>query len=333
MVFARKKRLVGLEIDSGEIRAVELWGKPDDPKLKAWGRETLPEGAVQDGIVHHPEQVSGALSQLWDTNNFKGKDIILGVSNKDVLVRFALFPKVPPEKLGSLIRHQAQDYLPLPLDSVVLDYTVIGETEGDSGAMHEVILVAAKRDMLDTFLSTFSAARLNVWDIDVSSLVLLKILPDEQREGAILLVDVANGQCNILIVSGNMPRLARRAPVRLKDAAAQLDMSVQKMFSQSSLPEASIDNYLGWIDTLISEIRSSISYYQAQPKALDVEEILLSGKGARAPRLAERITETLNTPVKILNPFTEIGIFEQPGNGQEIDYSIAVSLALRGLEE
>ncbi len=332
MVIGAKKRLVGLDIDAGEIRAVELSGPVSAPKINAWGREPLPQGVVEDGIIQQPDQVSTALAQLWSKNGFKEKNVILGVSNKDVLVRFANFQKVPEDKLGGLIRYQAQDYLPLSLASVVLDYTVIGETTGESGAMYEVILVAARREMLDVFLNTLSGARLNPADIDVSSLVLLKIMPRVQREGAVVLVDVANGQSNILIIADRVPRLARRIPVRLQDAAARMEVPVEELFSLAGLSESVPEAYLEWIDDLVSEIRASISYYQAQPNALDVEEILLSGKGARAPEVAGRIEEVLNTPVKKLQPFTGTTGFNQMGNGQELDYSIAFSLALRGLE-
>ena len=332
MVIGAKKRLVGLDIDAGEIRGVELSGTASAPKINTWGREPLPQGAVEDGMIQQPDQVAAALAQLWSKNGFKEKNVILGVSNKDVLVRFANFQKVPEDKLGGLIRHQAQDYLPLSLASVVLDYTVIGETTGESGAMYEVILVAARREMLDVFLNTLSGARLNPADIDVSSLVLLKIMPRVQREGAVVLVDVANGQSNILIIADRVPRLARRIPVRLQDAAARMEVPVEELFSLAGLSESAPEAYLEWIDELVSEIRASISYYQDQPNALEVEEILLSGKGARAPEVAGRIEEVLNTPVKKLQPFTGTTRFNQMGNGQELDYSIAFSLALRGLE-
>ncbi len=342
MILATKKQVVGLDIDCGEIRAVELSGKPGAPKLVNRGLVKLPEGAVEDGIIYRPEEVCAALGELWSGHKFKSKNVLLGVSNQEVLVRVALFPKVPEEKLGSLIRYQAQDHLPLSLDSVILDYTVIGETMNEGREMYEVILVAARRDMLNSFLAVLSGAKLKAWDIDVSSLVLLRIVPEVQHDGAVVLVDIANGQSNILIVAGEMPRLARRVPVRLKDAAAQLNVSVDEMFFIPGQTDLIADGYMKWIDGLIREIRSSISYYQAQSGALAIEEIMISGKGARAPGLVATVKENLKVPVKNIQPFSvlepkgaedESLIDESGSDDRAMDYSIAFSLALRGLED
>ncbi len=332
MLISKKKRLAGLEIDTGEIRAVQLSGTHQAPRLEAWGRESLPQEAVNEGIIQQPQQVAHALMKLWSEEGFKGENVVLGVSNKEVLVRFANFQKVPEDKLGGLIKHQAQEHLPLPLESVIMDYTVIGEAGGQSGNMYEVILVAAKREMLDVFISTLSAARLNIMDIDVSSLVLLKSVCDIQREGAVFLVDIANGQSNILILARNVPRLSRRVPFCLKDAADMLELKVEEMLSQNTLAEFPTEKYQGWQNSFISEIRSSISYYQAQPGALEVEEILLSGKGARAPGLAAYTEESSGIPVKTIKPFKGVDNYNSIGSGQELDYSVAMSLALRGLE-
>lgn len=341
MILAAKKQVVGLDIDCGEIRAVELSGKPGAPKLVNQGSVKLPEGVVEDGIIHRPGEVSAALEELWSGHKFRSKNVLLGVSNQEVLVRFALFPKVPEEKLGGLIRHQAQDYLPLALDSVILDYTVIGETVNEGREMYEVILVAARRDMLNSFLAALSGAKLKAWDIDVSSLVLLRIVPEVHHDGAVVLVDIANGQSNILIIANEVPRLARRVPVRLKDAAAQLNVPVDEMFFIPGMSDLPLDGYMNWIDGLIGEIRSSISYYQAQAGALAIEEILISGKGARAPGLVTRAKENLNIPVKNIQPFSVLelkgagdeSVIDESGSNRAMDYSIAVSLALRGLEE
>ena len=332
MFKSKPKQVVGLEIDSGEVRAVEISGTSSSPRLGTWGRQELPEGAVEDGIIYQPEQVAVALDQLWSTHNLKSQNVVLGIANQDVLVRFAHFPKVPEDKLDGLIRYQAQDYLPLQMENFVLDYTITGEEVHDSRPMYEVLLVAARRDMVDVFMSALSQADLEAWDIDVSSLVLKKIAPRTAFEGAAIMVDVAEGQSNILLLSGGFPRLARRVPVRLRDAARHLGVSVEEMVDKQELLEDPPQNYLDWIDALIGEIRSSVSYYQAQEEALSLDEIVISGKGARIPELVTRTEEVLDINVRKAVPFANVNKFKPGTNEEELDFSIAVSLALRGLE-
>ena len=158
-------------------RAVELRDRPRRP-LGAFASIELPEGAVEEGMVVHPEAVGEALKKLWDRGGFKSREVLLGVSNHGVMVRYATMPKVPAEKLDNVIRFQAQEHLPIPLNSAVLDYLVIGETATESGAALEVLLVAAQRDMLTGFIEALNAAR-ELIDIDVSTLALMRIIPPD----------------------------------------------------------------------------------------------------------------------------------------------------------
>ncbi|HHX50489.1 MAG TPA: pilus assembly protein PilM [Clostridia bacterium] len=109
------KTMVGVEIDDGEIRGVELEKHQGRLSLGSWGSYPLPDNAVKEGVILQPEKVGGALEELWRQEGFKQREIITGVSNQGVLVRFASFPQVPPEKLDGVIRFQAQDHLPVPL--------------------------------------------------------------------------------------------------------------------------------------------------------------------------------------------------------------------------
>ncbi|MEW6276056.1 MAG: pilus assembly protein PilM, partial [Bacillota bacterium] len=234
--FTSGGRAVGLELDTDEARVAELRGNSRAPTLAAWGRIPLPEGAVSEGMVVNPEVVAGALTQLWSQAGIGTREVILGVANQGVLVRIANFPKVPADKIAQVIRYQAQDYLPVPLSSVILDHAVIGEASGEKGPLLEVLLVAARRDMLDSFLAVLTAARLKPRDIDVSSLALLRLLPAADREGTFALVDVAGGISNILLAAKGVPRLARLIPAGLRDFAGMLGCSVDEVVPASPAP-------------------------------------------------------------------------------------------------
>lgn len=210
---------MGLELDSTEARAVELSGGPASPRLESWGRAPLPPGAVSDGMVLQPEAVASALEKLWHRAGIGSREVILGLYNQAVLVRMANFPEVPAGKVDQMVRLQAQEHIPVPLGTVVLDHAVIGKASTERGNVLEVLLVAARRDMLKSFLTALSAARLKPLDIDVSPLALIRNLSPQTLKGTVAILDVGVGLSNLLVVSRNAPRLVRLLPAGLQGAA------------------------------------------------------------------------------------------------------------------
>ncbi|MEW6424249.1 MAG: type IV pilus assembly protein PilM [Bacillota bacterium] len=341
--FSSGGKAAGLELDAGEARVVELRGSARNPVLAAWGRIPLPPGAVEEGMVAQPEVVAAALVDLWTEAGIGTREVILGVANQNVLVRFATFPKVPGNKVAQMIRYQAQEYLPIPIGSVVLDYAVIGETAGETGPLLEVLLVAARREMLDTFLAVLAAARLKPRDIDVSSLALLRALPPAEGAGVTVLVDVANGLSNLLVAAAGVPRLARLLPAGLQDLAEALGCAVEELTPPSGIAaeqkeqtgeRLSPEVFADWTENLADELRSSIDYYQAQPGAAAVNGIVLSGRGTRLPGLAARLQEYLGVPVGITRPLEGISVSSRADRdiAGAADFAVCLGLARRGLE-
>ena len=346
-IFNSGAKAAGLELDTGEARVVELRGSARNPVLTAWGRIPLPPGAVEEGMVVQPDVVAAALNELWSRAGLGTREVILGVANQNVLVRFATFPKVPGNKVAQMIRYQAQEYLPIPISSVVLDYAVIGETPKETGPLLEVLLVAARREMLDTFLAVLAAARLKTRDIDVSSLALLQTLPAAQSTGATVLVDVAGGLSNLLVTAAGVPRLARLLPAGLQNLAGALGCTVDGLApppgpagaaaeqAEQAKERLSPEALAGWTENLADELRSSLNYYQAQPGAAAVDGVVLSGRGARLPGLATRLQEYLGVPVDIARPLEGISVAPrmEPGiTAAAPDFAVCLGLARRGLE-
>jgi type IV pilus assembly protein PilM len=332
MAFFRKTGIIGLELDTGEARAVELRGSTRAPVLAACGSISLSDDAIVEGMVLQPDAVAAALEELWDSAGIAGREVILGVANQGVMVRHATFPKVPENKIDRMIRYQAQDYLPVPLDTVVLDYMVIGETADERGQFLEVLLVAARRDMLEKYLAALSMAALKPRDINVSSLALLQVLPEAGRSGTAAIVDVANGMSNILVVADGVPRMARLLPIGLKDAAKQLGCALDEVVPPPGTEEQrdwSREALQVWIERLADEIRSSISYYYEQPGSTNVGGIVLSGRGARIGRLSDLMQESLGIPATTLQPLQVTNWSTRKGTDivrQVPDYAVCLGL-------
>ena len=332
------KRVVGLEIDSGIAYGVEMTGEATSPGLVNLGFIPLPEGAVRDGMIVDPEQVGLALKNSWNKAGFKDRKVLLGVSNQGVLVRHITVPNVPLNKLKNIIHFQAQEYLPIPLESVVLDFLVLGEIEGqgETEKKLEVLLVAARRDMLDKYMHALEVARLEPVDIEVASMATIRLLPEKALTMTIALVNVANGLNSILIADKGKPRLARLGLVKIVDLAESLGCKIDNVFNACDFKhegaEAIINN---WVNNLAAEVRSSISYYQDLPGSEKVDGILLSGRGARLSGINSLLDSYLELPVRAFSPLSVYpAVFRKLGKSPTValDYTVSTGLAIRGLE-
>lgn len=212
---------MGLELDTGAVRAVQLRGTARKATVVVAGQVELPETAVVDGVVAEVGAVAEALERLWAEARISGREVVLGVPEQGALMRLAVFPKVPESKLGQVVRYQAGDYFPIPLGQLVLDHSVVGEVERAEGPGVEVLLVAARRDFLDKSLQALGAARLTPRVADAPALALLRSLPEEHLAGAAALVNIAHGSSSLVVVSRGVPRFARVMPISLQDYARE----------------------------------------------------------------------------------------------------------------
>ncbi len=337
MALGGSNNAVGLEIDSGMVRAVEASGRAARPKLITMTLGSLPDGSVDEGMVVNPREVGEALSDLWRSRGLKSRNVLLGISNQAVLVRYATIPKVPPDKLNNVIKFHAQENLPIPLDSVVMDYQVIGETVSSDGkTLLEVLLVAARRDMLRSFLEALELAKLEPVDIDVSTLSLLQVLPKVALDRTVAVVNVANGLSNILVADHGRPRLARLVSVKLKDLADKAGFSLVDVLEINYNNSDHIRKaYYDWLSTLTAEIRSSLNYYQSQDNASPLEAIIFNGRGGRLKGIDSQLENALGLSVRLVNPFAGFinadRVTKESGLSA-VEYAICAGLARRGLE-
>ena len=234
---------------------------------------------------------------------------------------------------------QAGEFFPIPLSQMVLDFAVVGETDGDEGQQYEVLLVAAKKMQLEQSLKAISESKLLLKAVDASPLALLRTLPKEKLTGTTVIVELSNGLSSILLTMDGVPRFARVMPISLKQYLNQLGASIavgEGAEAAATMEAGTGDEILRkWSLSVASEIRASVSYFVKQESLSDVDRIILSGMGARVFGLPELLAEELGVPVEVICPITNVKMIGNLGINWDVEgpnYALSVGLALRGLE-
>ena len=171
-LFGKKKGIVGLDIGSSAVKAVEVkaGGKGGDEfQLVNIGIEPLPPEAIVDGAIMDSGAVIDAVQRLFQTQKIKTVDVATAVSGNAVIVKKISLPQMSQEELAESIHWEAEQYIPFDIQDVALDYEVI---EGGGGGNMDVLLVAVKKDKISDYTSAISQAGRNASIVDVDVFAL-----------------------------------------------------------------------------------------------------------------------------------------------------------------
>ena len=299
---------IGMDIDSGAIKAVQISTGGGSYTLRHVGYHRLPPGTIVEGEVADHDLLAAEIKEFWSSHSFKGKSVILGVANQKVVVRLLDFPRIEDaEDLKSAIGFEAQDHIPMPLEETVLDHLVLGP-QGEGSDLDRILVVAADREMIGRYASVLRAGGLRPAGIDVKALSLTRsTLPETffGEEGAVLLLDVGTELTSLAVAQGPNPTLTRFIPLGLGDFvgavadAADLPEDEAEKLALSS--RVSLGQALGG-----AEVQRSIEYHHSQVGSREVAQVLISGEGALVPGLDVYLGELLGVATHRGNPAAKL---------------------------
>lgn len=290
---------IGLDIDGRYLAAAELSG---NRVVRAVSRE-LPDGIVRDGEVSNPEALADVLKAFANDSQLPRR-VRLGLTNQQIVVRVVELPVINDEKQrDSAVRFQAAETIAMPLDEAVLDHQIAGHTQSPDGRTHmQVVVVAARRKMIDTLMESVKRAGLKVEGIDLDAFALVRALAvgDDGPE------DSARVYCHL----GGVTNLA-------------VAVGANCFFTR---PLSAVWDDFDAVTRLADEIRLSIDYYMTQPQAKPVGQVVLSGPGSGEDQLVADLGVHLGLPVEVARP---LGTLEASGlDDDPRRYTVATGLAL-----
>jgi len=309
----------GLDIDGRFLAAAQV----RDGRLTSVASAELPAGVLVDGEVADREALTTALKEFVSDNKLPRR-VQLGVSNQQIVVRVLDLPRIDNDgERDAALRFQAAEAIAMPLDEAVLDHQIAGYTNGDDGTERmQVVVVAARRTMIEAYLEAVKDAGLKADGIDLDAFALVRMLsgsdagagPDALAAGA----DSIGGELS-------MPQSARVFCHLggVSNLAIALGSSCFFCRTLSTPFDAE-----GAGARLADEIRMSIDYYMAQPAALAVGDVVISGQGARDAELIAEIGAQLGIPVTVSNPLGALDASSLADDEDPHCYTVAAGLAL-----
>ncbi len=350
----KKTTAIGLDISNSSVKVSEVEIDRGDAILSNLGFIQLPEGVIRDGEIEDPESLSNLLKELWTRSGLKGKKVILGIANQKVIVRPIELPYMEREELDSALRFQVQEFIPIPTEDAVLDFEVIEEfMTAEEERMLTVLLVAAHRDMIQSFVGVLQSAGLVPVAIDLKAFALprslikreVQLMEEAGEEESVCIVNIGAGITNIVILKDRIPRFARFLLRGGNDftsiimdrmnmdagEAEEIRTGKQVHEEANKILQQEIFNFVG-------EVRRSIDYYVAQTQERNLSKVILSGSGSKTLNLSQEMNRGLRIPVEMGKPFQNLQMGKLPFAAEELadiepSVAVCIGLALREVME
>jgi type IV pilus assembly protein PilM len=352
-LFGRSKAVVGLDVGSTSVKAVELKPSGKGYRVAAFGIEPVPPDAIVDGAIIDAGAVAAAIRRLFDTHPaFKAKDVCASLSGNAVIVKKIVLPVMTESELDESIYWEAEQYIPFDIQDVNLDYQILDPgTSPDARGSMEVLLVAAKKEKIADYTGVITQAGRTPLIVDVDAFALQNayevnygLVPGE----VVVLLNAGASAININILQGDQSVFTR-------DISMGGNAYTEAVQKELELPFESAEHLKKGIpvdgatfedaqpvlravsENVLLEIQKTFDFFKATASSDRIDRLMLSGGASRVDGFAEMLQERFDTPVEDFDPFRTVAWDPKRLTGEPMDVApcaaVAVGLALRRVSE
>jgi type IV pilus assembly protein PilM len=303
------KELVGVDIGSTSIKVCLLKGSKSGFTLKSLARKSYDRDLLSDGNIIDSGFVSQELRRIFAENRIKSKDVACALSSYTVITKRVAVPFLEEEALENSISLEVETVIPFPLQDIYYSYYVMGVDEEKEDMMN-VQVVAAKKEIVDGYISTFAAAGLNLQILDVDIFCLTNLVEQiyNPQGASVMVIDIGASVTNIAIMKGGSVEFTREILMGGKYLTNQIERAAKLSYEEAEekkIQDSGEIAYLfeDFIFNISSEINKTINFYVATKPKENIGKIYLTGGSSLAAGLKERISEDTKTEVEHVNPF------------------------------
>ena len=324
-LFGRNATTVGLDIGSGLIKLVAISHGSGGPVLTKVAFTSVVNDAIVEGEVMDPGIVAEAIKGLMASAGIKAKKVVTAVGGRDVIIKKISMDRMKETEAREVIRWEAEQHVPFDMDNVELDFQIL-DPEAE-GLQMTVLLVAAKRELVEHKLALLSDIGLEAGVIDVDAFALhnaFEVNYPEAMRGVVGLVNIGHETTNINILDDGVPVLTRDIPIGTRRFKEDLQRERGLSADEAEAVLRGTDAANEALDPLLESrgeelavgIERAAAFLQSSSRSANgIGRIFTTGGGARIPRLNKVLSDRLRIPVQLANPIEKLqvadGVFDR----------------------
>jgi type IV pilus assembly protein PilM len=347
--LGKSKAVVGLDIGSSAVKAVELKAVGKGYKVVAFAIESVPPDSIVDGAIIDGAAVADAIRRVFENKAFKTKEVAASLSGNAVIVKKINLPVMTEAELAESIYWEAEQYIPFDIQDVNLDYQILNSGTGEESAgTMDVLLVAAKKEKIADYTGVISqAGRLPVI-VDVDAFALqnaYEVNYGLDADSVVVLLNAGASAININIIAGNQSVFTRDISMggNSYTEAIQKELNLPFESAEHIKRGQPVDGVTfedvqpvlhAMTENVLLEIQKTFDFFKATASSDRIDRIVVSGGASRVDGFTASLQERFNTAVETFDPFKMISF--EPGKlgvsdpeGLSATAAVAVGLALR----
>jgi len=342
-LLGRSRSTVGLDIGSGLIKLVVISHGGSGPTLTKVAFTQVVDDAIVEGEVMDPGIVADAIRGLFASAGVKPKDVVTAVGGRDVIIKKISMDRMKESEAREVIRWEAEQHVPFDMDNVELDFQIL-DPEGE-GLQMTVLLVAAKRELVENKLALLSEVGIGPSIIDVDAFALhnaFEVNYPEAMKGVVGLVNIGHEMTNVNILEDGVPILTRDLPVGTRrfreDLMRERGMSAEaadRLLQGHEVSDLLAPFVEARAEDLAVGIERAAAFLQTSTRSsTGLTRLFTSGGGARIPGLGKAIADRLRLPVQLANPIERLQVADGVFDAMNVDevaplLMLPIGLALR----
>ena len=342
-LFGRGKTTVGLDIGSGLIKVAVIDHSRSEPELIRVAVVPLLADAIVEGEIMDPGIVAEAIQSALAAAEVKGKQVVTAVGGRDVIIKKIQIERVKEQQARELMRWEAEQHVPFDMESVELDFQILDPTA--DGVEMSVLLVAAKRELIDAKIRILTDAGLDPVLVDVDAFALhnaFEVNYPDAMHGVVALVNIGHEVTNINILDEGVPILTRDITVGTRrfreDLQRERGLSADE--SQQLLQGYDRSEHLDAVlegrgeEIAVGVERAAAFLASSSRTGGQVRAIYICGGGSRIPGLTDVLADRLRLSVQQANPLVNLKVRDGALNSLVTDevaplLMLPIGLALR----
>ena len=347
-VFRRAKALVGLDIGSSAVKAVELKPVGKAYRVTAFGSEPVPPDSIVDGAIIDGASVVDAIKRLFDSRGIKTKDVAASLSGNAVIVKKISLPAMTAAELSESIYWEAEQYIPFDIQDVNLDYQILDQGNPAAGkSTMDVLLVAAKKEKIADYTGVIGQAGRTAVVVDVDAFALQNAYEANygiEPGAVVVLLNVGASATNINILSGDQSVFTRDISIGGNAYTEALQKELNLPYEQAdrlkrgeAAEGASYDDARPVLravtENVMLEVQKTFDFFKATATVDRITRVVVSGGASRAEGFLEMLGERFDAPVEVFDPFKKVSFdakkFNVAADAVGPTVAVAVGLALR----
>lgn len=362
-ILSGKSKGIGVELTPERINVAQLRKQGQGFKLTTLASAPVQEGLFQEGRILDPPGMAEIIQSVLAENKIKVKQVATAVmGGRDTVTRIIPVPaELDDRELREMVLNQeAGLYLPFPREEADVDYQKLGLFVDEDGIEKvQVLLVATRKEITDSYIRTFENAGLRIDVLEISSFALIRTIREQLRQfspqEAVALVDIEFESTEISIAVDGVPQFSRTVPIGTYQIQSALSRAMNlpptrstELLQGMTIPVTPSESTMGTpsrmggtnpgaaamlriIGELADELRRSIDFYLNQGDNLEVAQLLLAGPGAAIGQLDEFFTQRLSLPCSQVDPIAALGleIIEDVPETQRSGLGVVLGLGLR----